>query len=37
MKGLKDGALPGSAQVTSITHLLKDNMGEWKHTHTHRS
>lgn len=29
LKGLKDGTLPGSAQANSITHLLKDNMGEW--------
>lgn len=25
----KEGTLPGSVQASSITHLLKDNMGEW--------
>lgn len=29
LKGLKDETLPGSTQASSITHLLKDNMGEW--------
>lgn len=29
LKGSKDETLPGSAQASSITHLLKDNMGEW--------